>query len=692
MGIHSEYEAAFRGKYDYLERWLSILVSYIREKLGVICLIFFAILMNFVKIYDEGFANLYYAAGVKSMMINWHNFFFVSFDPGGFISLDKPPLGFWLQVLSTNVFGFCGWALILPQATAGVVSVGVVYHLVNRHWGAKAGLLAGLTLAIMPISVAANRNNTIDSLLTMIVLLAAWAMLESVEKNNVKFLYVSMLIMGIGYNIKTLEAFLVLPALCLVYLIAAHDSLRRRLINLTGSLVLLLVVSLSWSVIVDLTPANNRPYVGSSETNSELELATGYNGLLHFLGKGVQVPGVDRNEKRTNSNGSEPMGGNKSDSGGPGASGMIPMPGGAGGDGTASGMASFTFETGNPGIFRLFQRQIGGQISWLLPLGLFGLVGASYQIWVGNLNNKRGKLASILLWGGWLVPQIVFFSIAVDYHRYYLVMMAPGLAALVGISLSELYNMCVTKERTCWLLPTVILVNLCVEAIIIFQFDEWRKWFLPLFGIVGAVSFSSLLNFVLRGKHIPKVVMVIVIASLFIPQIIWAITPIVYGGNSVLPYAGPDLNKQMAARAQRGMVAPPMTGANARLEEFLLNNRRGETFILAVGSANEASQIIIDTSQAVMAVGGFMGQENILSASEFEQFVKQRKVRYVLVSPIFARSQKELTTWITANGKAVSPELWEPSAEQYAQFNGNNEPMQQMRREQQLYDCAPKSE
>lgn len=670
----------------------------VQDRIWLLVVLLLAAIMNIYRITQEGFANLYYAASVKSMLMNAHNLFFVSFDPGGFISVDKPPLGFWLQAASARIFGFYGWSIILPQALAGIISVAITHSLVKRHWGSKAGLLAAFSLAVTPIAVAANRNNTIDSLLTMTVLFAAWAMIAAVERAETKWLYLSMLILGLGYNIKTLEAFLILPALWLVYLAAGHHSVKYRLLNLAGATMLLLAVALSWSVIVDLTPEQERPYVGSSETNSELELATGYNGLMHFLGKGIQIPGVDPNVPRTSETGNRgriapaPIGSDPA--GGPGTPGPMPMPDGSGKQGSAvMGMFSFSFETGNPGVLRLFQRQIGGQISWLLPLGLLGLIISVMQRRSDDSPKGRSKAISLLLWGGWLLPQLIFFSIAVDYHRYYLVMMAPALAALVGIGLKELFDVFQADHRNRWLIPFALTLNLTVEAAIIWQFDEWRSWMLPLLG--GSCIIALILLLIALKKPIfLRMSMAIAVITMFIPQVIWALTPIVYGGSSILPYAGPDLSPKVAQRNVRGMAIPklPTNERNSdtiKLERFLLNNSHREKFILAVSSANEASQIILDTGQAVMAVGGFMGMEKILTAADFEQLVNQGKVRYIMVSPMFANSQPELYTWVTSHGKIVPSELWQDPQPDITDSQLPSSNRGTMNRTRQLFDCAP---
>src|SRR5437868_11938019 len=194
--------------------------------LGGIALI--SIFMNFFQLGANGFGS-YYPPAVRSMMDNWHNFFFAAYDPGGFVTIDKPPVGFWFQVLSAKIFGFNAVSILLPQALAGVLSVLLLYYLVRRHFGVVAGLLAALALAITPISVVTNRNITLDSTLTLVLLLGAWTVLKAAETGRLRWLLLTAFIVGIGFNIKTLEAYLVVPAYGLLYLLAAPHRLRKRI-------------------------------------------------------------------------------------------------------------------------------------------------------------------------------------------------------------------------------------------------------------------------------------------------------------------------------------------------------------------------------------------------------------------------------------------------------------------------------
>jgi len=241
---------------------------------------------------QNGFGNPYYAAAVRSMLVSESNFFFGAFDPIGFITVDKPPVALWIQATSAKIFGFRGVALLIPQAVMGVASVLVTYWLVRRTFGRGAGLIAGLALAVTPISVAVDRDNLPDTALVLVLLLAAWALSRAAETGRWTLLLLATAFVGIGFNVKMLAAFVVLPTFYLVYLLAAPVRWWKRVIHLAAATLVLAAVSLSWSVAVELTPADQRPYIGGSRSNSALELALGYNGLGRvFGGSGNFSPG-----------------------------------------------------------------------------------------------------------------------------------------------------------------------------------------------------------------------------------------------------------------------------------------------------------------------------------------------------------------------------------------------------------------
>jgi 4-amino-4-deoxy-L-arabinose transferase-like glycosyltransferase len=265
-------------------RGITISIGQYWNRLPLFAILLLATILDFFGLSREGYSNTYYAAAVRSMLQSWHAFFFNSLDSAGFVTIDKPPLGFWLQAASAKLFGYSGVALMLPQALAGVCSVALLYYLVSRIFGKPAGLIAALALAITPISVVANRNNIVDSTLVFAVLLGAWAVSRAVETGKLRWLLLCAIFVGLGFNIKMLQAFLVLPACGLMYLVGVRIGWRRRLVHLFLATVMLLVVSLSWVTAVDLTPASQRPWFGSTTNNSALSLAIGYNGLQRLTG------------------------------------------------------------------------------------------------------------------------------------------------------------------------------------------------------------------------------------------------------------------------------------------------------------------------------------------------------------------------------------------------------------------------
>ncbi|MDD6770842.1 glycosyltransferase family 39 protein, partial [Inconstantimicrobium porci] len=198
----------------------------------LVAILMLSAVLNIGNLGLQGYGNQYYAAGVKSMTMSLKNFFFVSFDPSGFVSIDKPPLGFWIQAVSAKIFGVNSWGLLLPQAVAGVISVGILYMIVKRAFGKNAGLISALCMAVTPIFVAASKNNTIDNLLVLALLLACLLLSKAAENGKTKTLIFSLVLVGIGFNIKMLQAYMILPAMYLAYLVSKNLTMKRKIINL----------------------------------------------------------------------------------------------------------------------------------------------------------------------------------------------------------------------------------------------------------------------------------------------------------------------------------------------------------------------------------------------------------------------------------------------------------------------------
>lgn len=248
---------------------------------GIVCLSAF---LNIFNIWDNQYSNQYYTAAVTGMLQSWHNFFYASFDPGGFVTVDKPPVTFWIQTLFAYVFGVHGWSVVLPQALAGVGSVLLIYLLVRPTFGKTAAWLAGLVMACTPIAVAVSRTNNIDSLLVFTLLLGIWMLFRGVRRQKAGWIFGAFAMIGLGFNIKMLEAYMVAPAFYLFYLLAFKGEWKKKLAVLTAATVIMAGISLSWAAVVDMILQDSRPYIGGSQTNSVIELALGYNGMSRLTG------------------------------------------------------------------------------------------------------------------------------------------------------------------------------------------------------------------------------------------------------------------------------------------------------------------------------------------------------------------------------------------------------------------------
>ena len=380
-------------------------------------------------------------AGTKS----WKAAFFGSFDSSNFITVDKTPASLWVDELSAKIFGFNSWSLLAPQAVEGVASVALLYAAVRRWFGPSAGLIAGAVLALTPAAALIFRFNNPDALLVLLMTAAGYAVQRALERDRTRWLVLAGLLLGFAFLTKMAQAFLVLPGFGVAYLWAGPARLGRRIWQLLAGLGGVIVGAGWWIAIAQLTPAADRPYFGGSTDNNILELALGYNGLGRL-------------------DGSE--------------TGSI---GGGGGGGSSFGGAT--------GVFRLFQSEFGGQVSWLIPAALISL-GA--LLWISRRAPRTSRVrAFALLWGGWLlVTGVVFSYMQGIIHPYYMVALAPAIGALVGVGAISLLQSGMSVVGR-----AVAAVGVLVTGIWAYELLErtpewlpWLRWTVLLAGVLGAIS------------------------------------------------------------------------------------------------------------------------------------------------------------------------------------------------------------
>lgn len=696
---------------------------HLKKRLDVflILIVLLAMFLYGYNIWTDQYVNTYYTTAVASMLQNFHNFFFASLDSAGSVTVDKPPVAFWIQTISAYIFGLHGWSVILPQALAGVGSVLLIYFLVKPSFGVVAARLSALAFACTPIAAAVSRTNNIDSLLVFTLLLATWLLFRSVKLSSIWSLFGSFAVMGIAFNMKMLQAYMVLPAFYLFYLLAAKVNWKKKIGFLTGATAIMLVISLSWAVIVDSIPENKRPYIGSSETNSVLELAFGYNGISRLTGN-QGVPGSKENQQPSQNNmwgmpndgaengkqevpadkgvpnandQSQPLQGNneviQNDNTQNGAN--LPKGNGdgppIGKNGGPGGKVGGMFGTGEKGPFRLFQSELSGQSSWLLPFIAIASISLLASVRRKNITLKHKEA---VFWLAWLIPVMVFFSIAGFFHHYYLIMLAAPIAALFGAGWAQLFED--YKNNTgwkSWLLPIAVVGTAGFQWYIIHPYSDviGAAW---SFGIAAAGTIFTLLLvwFKCKKNQLPFMLHIAGLLILLIGPLYWAATPITYGGNSMLPQAGPSSadgqgvpdgsgipNERDHALTENHMQVPSTSGKpsgmlgnkqrgmdNESLDDktlsYLKKNNTGEQYLFATTSYQTAAPYIIDKGESVITMGGFSGSDPVYSVEKLKELVVSGKIKYFLISNEGMRGgSSEVTKWIQENGEEIPSEEWQ---------------------------------
>ncbi|MER6560774.1 glycosyltransferase family 39 protein [Streptomyces sp. NPDC001027] len=394
----------------------------------------------------SGYANSFYSAAVQAGSQSWKAMFFGSLDAGNAITVDKPPASLWPMALSVRIFGLSSWAILAPEVLMGVGTVAVVYASVRRRFSPAAGLIAGTVLALTPVAALMFRFNNPDAMLALLMAVACYFTARAVEDGRTKWLVWAGVAIGFAFLAKTLQAFLILPPLALVHAVCAPVPVKKRLGQLAVATGALIVSGGWWAAIVELWPASSRPYIGGSQNNSFLELTFGYNGLGRLNGE---------------------------------ETGSV---GGGGGGGN-------TGQWGETGWDRMFNSEIGGQISWLLPAALVLLVGGLAA--TRKLKRTSTTRSLFLVWGGsLLITMAVFSYMAGIFHQYYTVALAPYMAAVIGMGAGVLWE----KRSEIWAALTLAVSVVAAAAwsyVLLNRTSDylpWLKWLVLVGGLTAALG------------------------------------------------------------------------------------------------------------------------------------------------------------------------------------------------------------
>ncbi|GAB3000272.1 glycosyltransferase family 39 protein [Amycolatopsis acidiphila] len=553
----------------------------------------------------SGYANDFYAMAVQAGTKNWEALFFGSLDPGNIITVDKPPAAMWLMALSGRVFGFSSWSMLAPNALCGVGSVGLLYLAVRRTTGPAAGLLAGSVLALTPVAAVMFKFNNPDALLVLLMTLGAWCTVRALEKAGTWWLVLAGVAIGFGFIAKMLQAFLVLPAFALVYLVAAPTGLGKRILQVLAA-GLAVVVSAGWYVaVVALWPASSRPYIGGSTDNSALELAFGYNGLGRIFGGD----------------------GNRT--------------GGGGGGGGMFG--------GDTGLTRMFGSSFGSEISWLLPAALIALVAG---LWFTRFFPRTDRTrAGLLLWGGWtVVTTLVFSYMSGTIHPYYTVALAPGIAGLIGIGGIELW-------RGRHNFPARVALALMIAATGVWNFilldrvPSWQSWLRYVILVLTAVVVAGLLFGADRLRDAGIVLGVGALVTGMLGTTAYAVVTASVPHTGSIPASGPA----EAAGFGGGGFGGGGFGGGGQSDSQVIALLKGTTtkWAAATNGSQSAAGLALNSDKSVMAIGGFDGSDPAPTLAQFQQYVADGDITYYVSGGMGGFGGRggggSIATWVEQN-------------------------------------------
>ncbi|GGN66952.1 hypothetical protein GCM10011579_038890 [Streptomyces albiflavescens] len=652
----------------------------------------------------SGYANSFYSAAVQAGSQSWKAMFFGSLDSANAITVDKPPASLWPMALSVRIFGLNSWAILVPEVLMGVATVGVLYAAVRRRFSPAAGLIAGAVLALTPVAALMFRFNNPDAMLALLMTVTIYCVIRGLADGRTKWLVWAGVAVGFAFLAKTLQAFLILPPLAVLYAVCAPVKLKKRFGQLALSAVAMVVAGGWWVAIVELWPASSRPYIGGSQNNSFLELTFGYNGLGRINGDETGSVG-----------------------------------GGGGGGGTG--------QWGETGWDRMFNSEIGSQISWLLPGALILLVAGIVMTLPhsrlrssgGTPMAKRTDLArgSFLAWGGALLMTAVVFSyMAGIFHQYYTIALAPYIAAVVGMGATVLWE---ERSRT-WASLTLAASVTATAAwgyVLLHRTPDylpWLKWLVLVGGLVGALG----LIFVARlGRQLALAAVGLSLVAAVAGPTAYTLSTVNTGHTGSIVTAGPagagmmggrgggpggggmrggmgggmpGQNQQNGTTGQNqqggGMGQPPtggtggfpgrnqqgggntqgqnqqgggpggqmgeggmggggvgglLNGATVGSEAKALLAKNADKYTwaaAAIGSQNSASYQLA-TGKPVMAIGGFNGTDPSPTLAQFKKYVEDGKIHYFISGGGMggggnSGTSSQISSWVTANFKKVT--------------------------------------
>jgi 4-amino-4-deoxy-L-arabinose transferase-like glycosyltransferase len=618
--------------------------------LALIPILALAAILNTHRLAQNGYANTFYSAGVKSMLKSWHNFLFVSFDPGGLVTIDKPPLAVWVQAGSAQLFGFSPLSLLLPEAIISVISVAVLYRILYRRLDIVAALVGALSLAVFPSFVAVSRDNGVDPLLILLLILACGAALRAIEEGSSRWLIACAILVGLAFNTKTLAAYLVVPGIALAYLLCAPGTWRRRMGILATASVVFVVVSFAWIAVVELTSASKRPYVGSSTNNTELGLTFEYNGFGRVEGEvggpgnvpvttGALVPAAPLRRPHYARPPSATQRAHlvalehreavrRAQLAKQQSSTYLP-------DGRLRDPIVFG---GAVGPLRLFEQKLADQGSWMLPFALLGLIAFAALTFTDirrSMNAPNGanertlgnsRLALLIVFGGWLLLELAILDFSKGIvHPYYISAVAPGAAAMIAAGCVAFARFARERDWRVVLLALAVAATVTVQVSIL-HYQNYMQWFVPVLILGALIGLAAMTVRKLVVPAIGLLTCLLLVAPTEYSRTTW-LAPV----QGTFAAAGPH---QATGDGGYGINAVDLH-FDRNLIHYVSTHRPGTRWsVLTVAAPTAAPMILLGSP--VGALAGYSGTDPALDGSGLARLVSNGEARYVVLGGAYS--------------------------------------------------------
>lgn len=560
----------------------------------------------------NGMGNQFYAAAVQAGSRDWEALLFGSLDRNNFITVDKPPVSQWVMALSGQFFGFSSASMLIPEALMAVAAVALLYGAVRRISGVRTALLAGAVMALTPVAALMFRFNNPDAVMVLLMTAAAYCTVRALERSGGRWMALAGVALGFAFLAKMLEGLMVAPAIGLVYLVAAPISRRRRLLHLLGAAATF-AVSSGWFVILTLLwPASSRPYLAGSTDNNFMNLVLGYNGFGRVLGH--NHPG-----------------------GSPPPHPTAPTHHGGWGDQAH-------------GLPRLFTGEFGFELGWLLPAALLAVVLVLFSR--GRAPRTDIIRAGTVLFGTWMVIDgLVLSFMKTNVHPYYCLSLAPAVAGMFAIGLSEMWRHRASRLHRFGLAAMLLATGVWGWWIL----GRNAAWMPPLRWVILAVTVVAVAALVWatgspgRQRLATVSLAVALIAGLAGSAAYTVATlgqPHSGGGPSVGP---PSADKHSGFGDDAD---------NAQLDLILKSTYT--KWSAAINRSGSAARLELATNTPVMAIGGFIGSDPVPTLDEFRHYVAQHQISYYIVPDEkdghgwFGRDAHiDIKNWVTANFRSV---------------------------------------